>query len=316
MAAPPPSDLLNDASVLALRSFVAVVETESFSSAARQLRLAPSSVTKHVQTLEHGIRLALLHRTTRRVRLTEAGERFYEHCLAILAQIDAMAGVIVQEHEFTGHLRVTAPPSFAMTVLGPHLHRFMQEYPGITVDLLVTSATPDLVRDRIDVAIRVAEEPDTKLTHLLLAAAPRVLCASPDYLERHGAPRVPEDLSAHVCLSARFSEMAETWTLQHGEDAHFVNVHSQLLCDNGDVLRHACLRGAGIGNLYRFHVLADLQAGRLIPVLPAFPPSERNIYAVTPHRQLIRPQARAFIDFIGLVLKRHRGERAGAAIDL
>ncbi len=143
-----PGDLLNDASVLSLRSFVAVVETQSFSSAARQLRLAPSSVTKHVQGLEQGLNLALLHRTTRRLRLTEAGERFYEHCQAILAQIDAMAGVMVEERALTGHLRVTAPPSFAMTVFGPNLHHFMHAHPGIVVDLLVSSAAPDLVRDR------------------------------------------------------------------------------------------------------------------------------------------------------------------------
>ncbi|CAH2601582.1 LysR family transcriptional regulator [Rhodovastum atsumiense] len=304
MAAPRQSDLLNDASVLSLRSFVAVVETQSFSSAARQLRLAPSSVTKHVQTLEDGLKLALLHRSTRRLRLTEAGERFYERCLAILGEIDTLAGVILRERELTGHLRVTAPPSFAMTVFGPNLHGFLQEHPGITVDLLVTSAAPDLVRDRVDVAIRIEEAPDTKLHHQLLAAAPRILCASPEYLGRRGVPRAPGELAGHVCLSARFSEAAETWTLRRGEEEHVVGLKSQLLCDNGDVLRHAALRGAGIGNFYRFHVHADLRTGGLVPVLPEFLPRPRNIYAVTPHRQLVRPQASAFIAFTRMVLDR------------
>lgn len=298
MTALRPADFLNDASVLSLRSFIAVVETASFSSAARQLRMAPSSVTKHIQSLEDALNLALLHRTTRRLRLTEAGERFYEHCLAILAQIDTMAGVMVEQRALSGHLRVTAPPSFAMSLLSPNLHLFMRERPGITVDLLVTSATPDLVRDRVDVAIRVVDAPESKLSHLLLAAAPRVLCAAPSYLAERGVPRVPDDLADHVCISARFSDLAESWVLRQGDETRTINVNSQLLCDNGDLLRQACLMGCGIGNFYRFHVSADLHARLLVPVLPEYPPMSRNIYAVTPHRQLLRPQARAFIDFV------------------
>lgn len=301
-----PGDLLNDASVLSLRSFVAVVETQSFSSAARQLRLAPSSVTKHVQGLEQGLNLALLHRTTRRLRLTEAGERFYEHCQAILAQIDAMAGgggtgtdrasardraALLRDD----HVRAQSASFYAC----PSRHRRgsagQQRGTG-------SGARPP------DMAIQLAEAPDTKLTHLLLAPAPRVLCAAPSYLKRHGRPRVPVDLLSHVCLSSRFSELAESWMLQHGGQTHAIALESRLLCDNGDVLRHACLKGSGIGNLYRFHIRADLRAGRLEPVLPDYPPSPRNIYAVTPHRQLLRPQARAFIDFTRDVL-----ERQGAA---
>lgn len=297
MAAPRSSDFLNEASILSLRSFVAIVETQSFSSAARQLRLAPSSVTKHVRLLEESLRVALLHRTTRRVRPTEAGEQFYEHCLAILGEIDAATGVLVHERELTGHLRVTAPPSFAMTVFGPHLHLFMKEHPGITVDLLVTSDAPDLVRDRIDVAIRLIEAPDTKLNHMSLAAAPRVLCASPGYLQAHGVPHRPEDLASHICLTARFSEVAETWTLRHRKEIRLVHVKNQLLCDNGDLIRQVALKGGGIGNFYHFHVKADLREGRLVAVLPDFLPEARTIYAVTPHRQLVHPQARAFIEF-------------------
>jgi DNA-binding transcriptional LysR family regulator len=293
-----PNGMLNDASILSLRCFVAVVETQSFSSAARQLRLAPSSVTKQVQLLENALSVALVHRTTRRISVTDAGERFYEQCIAILAQIDSAAAVMVAERALSGHLRVTAPPSFAATALGPHLHEFLAGHPGLSVDVMVSSATPDLIRDRIDVAITLQEEPESKLAHFLLAESPRALCASPGYVERFGMPEHPRDLDRHECISGRFSELAEAWLLRKGGDWQAVHVRSRLLSDNGDLLRQACLKGSGIGNFYLFHVLADLDAGRLLRVLPGYESKPKNIYAVIPHRQIVRPQTRAFIEFV------------------
>jgi DNA-binding transcriptional LysR family regulator len=299
-----PNGMLNDASILSLRCFVAVVETQSFSSAARQLRLAPSSVTKHVQLIENAVNVALVHRTTRRVSVTDAGERFYDQCLAILAQIDSATAVMVTEKELSGHLRVTAPPSFATAALGPHIHEFMQEHPGISVDVVVSSATPDLIRNRIDVAITIDAEPQSKLTHFWLARGPRVLCAAPDYLARCGTPRTPQDLMRHECMSGRFSDLAEGWTLERHGASHLVNVQFKLLSDNGDILRQACLGGGAIGGFYYFHVCDDLRDGRLIRVLPDYEPTPKNIFAVIPHRQIVRPQARAFIAFVRDLLAR------------
>lgn len=290
--------MLNDASILSLRCFVAVVETQSFSSAARQLRLAASSVTKHVQLLENAISVALVHRTTRRISVTDAGERFYDQCLGILAQIDSAAAVMIAERALSGHLRVVAPPSFAATLLGPHLHEFLAGHPGLSVDVMVSSATPDLIRDRIDVAITLQEEPESKLAHFLLAESPRALCASPAYLDRFGMPEHPRDLAGHECISGRFSELAEAWFLRDQGNWQAVHVRSRLLSDNGDLLRQACLMGSGIGNFYRFHVQEDLDAGRLVHVLPAYESKPKNIYAVIPHRQIVRPQTKAFIEFV------------------
>lgn len=302
MTAVLPNSMLNEASILSLRCFAAVVETQSFSSAARQLRLAPSSVTKHVQLIENAIGVALLHRTTRRVSVTDAGERFYDQCLEILARIDTATAVMIAEKELGGHLRVTAPPSFAATMLGPHLHEFLGEYPGITVDVVVSSATPDLIRNRIDVAITVHEEPQSKLTHFELAPCPLVLCASPDYVARHGAPQTIQDLIRHECLSGRFSDLAEGWALGREGLWHTVNVQFRLLSDNGDLLRQACLNGTGIGNFYRFHVHDDLRQGRLTRILPDYESKPQHIFAIIPHRQIVRPQAEAFIAFVrGLI---------------
>jgi DNA-binding transcriptional LysR family regulator len=302
--------MLNDASILSLRCFVAVVETQSFSSAARQLRLAASSVTKHVQLLENAIGVALVHRTTRRISVTDAGERFYDQCLGILAQIDSAAAVMIAERSLSGHLRVVAPPSFAATLLGPHLHEFLADHPGLSIDVMVSSATPDLIRDRIDVAITLQEEPESKLAHFVLAESPRVLCAAPSYVERFGMPEEPRDLDQHECISGRFSELAEAWMLRKDGDWLAWHVRSRLLSDNGDLLRQACLMGSGIGNFYQFHVQTDLDAGRLQRVLPHYESKPKNIYAVIPHRQIVRPQTRAFIEFTKQIVAVRRSSQS------
>jgi DNA-binding transcriptional LysR family regulator len=246
-----PTGMLNDASILSLRCFVAVIETQSFTAAARQLQVVPSSVTKHVQLLENEVNVALVHRTTRRISVTEAGERFYEQCLAILQQVDSALAVTVAERELGGHLRVVSPPSFAAAFLGPHLHEFLNGHPRLSVDVIVTSGTPNVVRDRIDVAIAIQSEPESKLAHLLLAACPRVMCASPSYVQRYGMPRNHHDLERHECIASRFSELTEAWVLRRQREWQTVNVRGRLLSDNGDLLRQACIEGAGIAGAGR-----------------------------------------------------------------
>ena len=295
--------MLNQVSVLSLRCFAAVVETQSFSAAARQLRLAPSSVTKHVQLIETALNVALLHRTTRKVSVTDAGRRFYGQCQGILDQIDTAALGMAAEKELAGHLRVTAPPSFAAAVLGPHIEEFLREYPGISMDVVVSSAMDDLIRNRIDVAISLHDEPQSKLARFHLAPCPLILCAAPDYIARKGMPETVQDLLRHECLSARFSDLAEGWSLGRGGNWQAVDVGFRLLSDNGDLLRRACLAGAGISTLYDFHIREDLRTGRLVRVLPDFESKPHSAYAIVPHREIIRPQAQAFIAFIGTLLE-------------
>jgi DNA-binding transcriptional LysR family regulator len=293
-----PRQVIDNLSILSLRCFVAVVETQSFSSAARQLRLAPSSATKHLQQIEAALGTALVHRTTRRTSVTEAGERFYEECLAILGRIDAVTSEVGAERNLMGHLRVTSPPSFASAFLDHHLHVFLSDQPALSVDVSVSSATEDLIRNRIDVAISLRAEPQSKLTHFWLGAVPLVLCASREYLDKHGSLEAPEDLMRHDCITGRHSDLAAGWPIGSDNVWQTVNPKFRLLSDNGELLRQACLRGSGVGSFYFFHVHEQLRDGHLIPVLPGYEMKARNLYAVVPHRNFIRPQAKAFIDFI------------------
>ena len=174
----------------------------------------------------------------------------------------------------------------------------MREHPAISIDASVTSATEDLIRNRIDVAIALREEPQSKLTHFWLASCALHLCASPDYLARRGQPRRPDDLTAHECLAGRHSDLAESWSLGRDGVWQLINPKFKLLSDNGDLLRQGCIGGAGIGAFYDFHVQDDLREGRLVRVLPQFDLEPRNIFAIIPHKKIIRPQAKAFIDFV------------------
>jgi DNA-binding transcriptional LysR family regulator len=154
------------------------------------------------------------------------------------------------------------------------------------------------MRNRVDVAITLHEEPQSKLVHFRLGRVPLLFCASPDYLARRGAPVEPQDLSRHDCLSSRFSDLAEGWMI--GRDGAWcrVDLRFKLLSDNGDVLRRACLAGAGIGNFYRFHVQEDIRSGRLVRVLLDYESKPQSLFAIIPHREIVRPQAKAFIAFV------------------
>jgi DNA-binding transcriptional LysR family regulator len=294
----PSLSALDHASILSLRTLVAVAEAQSFSAAARQLRLSPSVVTNQILALERSIGVALFHRTTRRVAITQAGERFYRRCTAIIREIEQTLSAVAPESAHRGHLRVTAPPSFALAALGPNLATFLARYPHISIDLMVTSAVPNMISERIDVMFVLREELDSKLPHVRIAASGRAFCASPKYLAQHGSPNTLTDLARHRCLANMVAGAAERWAYRAGRTRKQVQVKAQMLADNGEVLRMACLNGGGIGNFYRFHVREDLEKGRLVEVLGAYQPNSNFIYAVTPHREMILPQVELFVEFV------------------
>lgn len=238
----------------------------------------------------------------RGISVTDEGARFYGRCVQILAQIEDAAAVAVGTQQLIGQVRVQAPPSLSTALIAPNLHRFYAEHPSVTVDLHVSSATPDLVREQIDVALVVSEEPPTKQARIELAGNPQRICAAPSYLAEFGVPRTPDDLAHHRCLMSRFSELAAGWPLWNGMEWQVCMPNVVLLSDDGEVLRRACVHGAGIGLLYWFHVQQDIQDGRLIEVLAAYPARPKKIFAIIPHRELVRPGVKLFIDFMRGVL--------------
>ncbi|ADU35146.1 transcriptional regulator, LysR family [Variovorax paradoxus EPS] len=289
---------LDFASIAVLRSFATVVERGGFSPAAKQLGLAPSTMSKHIRALETGLRVALIHRTTRTFDITPSGQRFYERCKGILREIDQASLLAEPATVLKGELRVVASPSFTASVLLPGLPAFMTSHPELMIDLRVGSAQVDLIREGVDVWITLEPAQRNKAPSIKLARNNCVVCASPAYLERHGIPESPGDLKRHAGLLGYGSPYAEEWPFLVGRQVKRYPIRKAFASDNGDALRSCCLEGLGLGGFYAFHVAADLEAGRLVEVLSSYRANPGGVHAIVPHRHYMSPGARAFIEFV------------------
>ena len=282
-----------------LRIFVRVVELSSFSEVARRAGVTPATVSKHVSSLEAAVGARLINRTTRRLFITEAGQRLYEHCVRVMQELDAAESELAEiKGEPAGPLHVTAPLMFALRRLSPRLPEFLARYPKVSLDLDLSIEKVDLFQERIDVAVRIADAIDPGLVAFKLAPYRRAICASPAYLERHGTPGAPEDLGTHNCLVGRGATLNSSWPVQRNGELGSVRVTGNFLANNGLVLRDAAVAGLGIVMTARWLVEDDFRAGTLVELLPEFVPTNRAIYAVLPRQGTLSPKVRAFVDFL------------------
>lgn len=283
-----------------LDAFVAVVEASGFAAAARRLGLTTSAVSKQVGKLEAGLSVRLLHRTTRRLSLTEAGEAFLAHARRALAEAAAAReAVVALSGAPRGELRLGAPMSFGILHIAPALAPFIAAYPDLRVDMVLDDRVQDLVAGGFDLAIRIGELGGSgSVLARRLASASGVLCASPDYLARRGAPRAPADLLAHDTLLYAYSASANEWPLDGVGGPESVRVSPRLVSNNSLALREAALAGAGVLRVPAFVVGDDLAAGRLMRVLPEWRPPALDLYAVFPDRAYVPLKARAFVEFL------------------
>lgn len=280
-------------------AFTKVITHGSFSEAARDMRLSRSAVSKYVIDLEADLGTQLLNRTTRSVSPTDHGQRYYERCLAILSEIEE-AELIVSRHQVEprGLLRVNAPMSFGTLHLGRAISEFMGRYPAIQVELMLSDQQLDTVQEGFDLTIRIADLPASSLIGRKITPAPRVLCASPDYLKRAGAPKHPADLRNHECLSYGYLATGLQWKLVAKDEEHSINAPWTLCSNNGEVLRDAAVSGRGITLLPLFIIEPQLQDGSLRRVLSKYQAPELSIYALYPQTRYVPPKVRVFIDFL------------------
>lgn len=284
--------------------FVKVVELSSFTAAAEALEMSQPVVSKAVTRLEEKLGARLLNRTTRRLSLTEAGSELYRRTVKALEEIeDAELEVARFQTEPRGTLRVSAPMSFAILQLGDKLQTFLARYPGVSMELSLDDRRVDVVEEGFDVTIRIGNLQDSSLVARKIVPCRQVLCASPAYLEKHGAPERPEDLLGHNCVLYSFLSHAREWRLvdERGK-THVVPLKGTLQTNNGLVNRAAALSGTGIIMLPTFYVGDQLRSGELVPVLCKYRPVDIAVYAVYPERRNLTPKARAFIDFLAETL--------------
>ena len=292
---------LDSVAIAALRSFVAVVEANSFSAASRNLGFAVSTVSKHIDTLEHRLSTKLFARSTRRLNLTESGAALYEHCRVALDSVDNAVEQTFGATTISGTVRVVAPPSFTHCILSAALPAFLAQHPQVSVDLKVTTATVDLLRDRVDVAIRMTPTSGSGGTLECIGKAPSALCASPGYLARYGVPKVPAELAQHRCLAGVNSPYSERWPFKVGAEVVEVPVRSAFTSDTGEILRHACLHDLGIAGFYLFHIQPELDAGRLVRVLQEYEVGDGQVFALLPSGRFMPRATAEFLRFIRVV---------------
>jgi DNA-binding transcriptional LysR family regulator len=279
--------------------FARVIETGSFSAAARQLDLTPSAVAKLVSRLETRLGVRLLQRSTRSLQATAEGESFYERASAILADIEEAESAVAADATPRGRLRVNASVPFGHGILTPLLPEFLARHPGITLDLNLTDDVIDILAERTDVAIRHGPLRDSGLMARKLGASRRLIVASPHYLKRHGRPKRPEDLSRHNCLNFNFRLSFYDWPFRDGANRQSMAISGNLKANNGESLRQLAVAGLGIARLGRFHLVEDLKAKRLVPLLQEFEAEEpEEVHAVFVGRGHMPLRVRAFIDFL------------------
>ena len=285
--------------ITALRTFVTVVESGGFSRAAELLDSTTAAVSRRVAGLERRLGARLLHRTTRTMSLTEAGERYYRDLVDILRALDeADARVAGDSAEPIGTLRITAPLSFGVRRLSPLLGEFMQLHPRLRVMLTLDDGYRDIVSEGLDLAIRIGELKESTLVARRLADVQRFFCASPAYLECYGIPQKPADLIAHACLHYHNIQLRDEWTLLGPEGPDTVAVSGPLSANNGDVLRDAACRGQGIALLPDFIAEEDLAAGRLQRILTDYEPLKYGLFAVWASGRFMPSKVRLLVDFL------------------
>ena len=270
-----------------MQAFVAVVQEGSFTRAADRLDTSPQMISKQVSRLEERLGVRLLNRTTRKVHLTEAGERFASRAATLLEDFTDLENLLGDyQADIQGQLRITAPASFATLHLPRLLCDFQQAFPKIRIDLQLNDRKVDIIDEGFDVALRIGQLDDSSLIARYLAPIRLVRCASPAYLDQYGRPRNEADLKSHQFLGYSYTRQVA----YPGKVA--------LESNNGEILMKCAIEGAGIAQQPTFICGRAIQEGKLEVLLPESEPEPMGLYAVFAHRKLLAPKVRCFIDFI------------------
>lgn len=283
--------------------FVLAAELKSFSAAGRRLKLSPSAVSKLVTRLEDRLGTRLVVRSTRLLQLTPEGETYLARASRILEEIADTEEMVAGGGRLRprGPLSVNASVGFGEHHILPRIREFLALFPEVQLDITLTDDTVDLIRERVDIAIRHGPLRDSSLMARKLGQSRQVVIASPDYVAEHGLPKTPSDLAHHNCINFNFRRSVEGWPFRDPKtgriDLHPVS--GNLKASTGSIIRQLCLDGLGIGRVGRFHVEPDIAAGHLVALLEDFNPEDiEEIHAVYAGHEHLAARIRAFIDFL------------------
>jgi DNA-binding transcriptional LysR family regulator len=288
----------------AMKTYTAVVEAGSFVGAMEATGLSKPAVSRHVGELEEHLGTRLLQRTTRRLSMTSEGQAYYLRCKEILSAVqEAEAEVGASTLEAQGPLRIGAPQTFGALHLAGLWGRFAAENPQVTLDIVLSDRTVDLVEEGYDLVVRIARLTESSLVTRPLARTRMVLCASPTYLAAHGTPTDPKELAEHDVISYSYWASGNTWTFQGPAGEVSVRTRSRIHANNGDTCRAAALADQGIILQPDFLIYQDLKAGALVELMPNFRAAELGIFAVYPTRKQLPLKVRRLVDFLVAALR-------------
>ncbi|MGC2970753.1 LysR family transcriptional regulator [Paraburkholderia aspalathi] len=281
-----------------MRIFVAAVDAHNFTAAAKRLALSKQFVSRRVMALEEALGVQLLIRNTRKLAVTELGQEFYERARRILGEVeDAEQAMSLRRAGPRGLLRVSAPMSFGMMHLSPLVASFLREHADVRFDMELSDRTVDVVGEGFDMAIRIGALPDSTLIAQKLVDVRMVVCCSPGYVRRRGAPVVPADLARHSCLLYGHGGVV-SWDFVVDGVSKGVEVSGPLRANNGELVRDAAVAGLGIVRLPDFIVAEAVGSGLLVTVLEEFLPSATTVYAVYPQHRQSSVSIRVFVEFL------------------
>jgi len=283
-----------------MRVFAKVVEQGSFVAAAQMLDMSNAVVTRLVADLENHLGIRLLHRSTRRMALTEPGQAYLERVRQILDEIDeAEATASVLSTKPAGTLHIYAQIGFGQTQLARLLPLYSKQYPDVRLDVTLSDRTVDLIEDGFDVGIfSVNQKFDAGMVARQLGIAEVLLCAAPAYIAEHGMPQTPEELTQHSCLNFSLEHLRHHWTFQSSQGTSIVPIASKVMSNNTDLLRHCLLAGMGIAMRSSYSLGDDMVAGRVVRVLPDYQINKVAVRLVYPSRRLLSAKVRSFVDFM------------------
>jgi DNA-binding transcriptional LysR family regulator len=281
----------------AMRSFVAVVDKGGFASAARFLRLSPPVVTRDVAALEARFGCKLMQRTTRQVRLTEAGRRYLSDARRILAEVaEAEASVIGSHGDLRGPIAVTAPAMFGRLYVGPAVADFARQHPSIVFTTLFLDRMVDLIEEGVDVAVRIARLADSSAIAIRVGAVRHILCAAPTYLDAHGVPTTPRDLEKMEAIDILGSKLP--WSFQNGGRTSSVQPPTRLVANSVEMAIEAASASCGVVRLLSYQAVDAIAAGRLIPILEPYEPEPVPVHVVHLEARASPRRTRIFIDYL------------------
>jgi DNA-binding transcriptional LysR family regulator len=284
---------------LEMKTFVTVVDAGSFVKAADALEMSKPAVSRYVGDLESRLGVRLLHRTTRRLSMTDEGNIFYVRCKDVLGRVEeAEFEIASRSGEASGLIRISAPLTFGIRYLAPLWGEFKALHPRVTLDVTLSDRLVDLVEDGFDLAVRIAALQDSAMISRRLSTTRVILCASPQYLAQHGAPAHPHELAHHAVIAYKLLSSGDEWNFEGPEGKVSVLTRPCISTNNGDTCRAAALCHQGIVLQPSFLVRDDLRSGALVELMPAYRSVEIGIYAVYPTRRHVPPKTWKLVEFL------------------